>query len=113
MARGKTGKVEILTGESVLDDNCMITYSEKAYDIGSIRVTLEQDMRMFDVGKESWDGRSPTELTGLDAKKTVERICPDIGCFEVSFILYFGESRAGSLATWRTGFSRRRGRGRS
>lgn len=84
-----TGNVKAPSEKEFLShDKSLVTYSEKALS-PFVKVTLKQEMG--DIAKGYLDDRDPCELKGNDAKELVERICPDIGSFEVSVVLRFGE----------------------
>lgn len=106
--------MEIANEESALGGNaleCMTTCSKNVSDIDFVRVTLEEDMSYFDISREVWNGRSPTVLKGVDAKEIVERICPDIGRFEVSFVLCFEGFFSGEKAAeFKESFERKHSR---
>lgn len=71
-------------------DKSLITFSSESVLDPYVKVTLKQEMG--DIARGYWDGRDPCELKRIDAKELVERICHDIGGFEVSVVLRFGET---------------------
>lgn len=86
---GKCKEEHKVVEEVASHDKSLVAYSEKVLS-PFVKVTLKQEMG--DIAKGYWDGRDPCELKGIDAKELVERICPDIGSFEVSVVLRFGET---------------------
>ncbi len=86
-----TGNVKAFSEKEVAShDKSLVTFSSERVLDPYVKVTLKQEMGYLPGGY--WDGHDPCELKGNDAKELVERICPDIGSFDVSVVLRFGET---------------------
>lgn len=79
-------RVEKRTDVASENEGCDIIASEKSFKCGFLKVTLSGEM----MSVAQWHG-SITELDGNEAVTAVKMSCPDIGAFEVSKVLRFGD----------------------